>query len=148
MKTLCVVLTALLLAASAQARLGETEAQITARLGPPYRRTGDSLFDPRFSCDYRVPGFRISVSFENGVSVKEYYWLDATQIAPGCLRPLTTQEAENIVFANGGQAAWKHVLKWDSRVFFSYQRQNGDEAMIWRDGTCVVVEHKDYPRGY
>ena len=140
MKACCVVLTALLLAASAQARLGETEAQIAARLGPPWSRTGDSLFNSDFTCYYRVPGFSISVHFINGFSHNELYSVNGRQIDPGSLRPLTTQEAESILFANGGRSAWTRLPQSDNRHFFEYQRRDGTTGAIGRDGTHVLID--------
>ena len=57
MKACCVVLTALLLAASAQAKLGESEEEITARWGQPANRTGPP--SESYGCIYHVPGFQV-----------------------------------------------------------------------------------------
>ena len=71
MKPLCVLLTALLLTASAQARLGETEDQMVARLGKPYGGVGSP--PAAYYKVYRVPGYIVTVQFESGVSVTELY---------------------------------------------------------------------------
>ena len=137
MKACCVVLTALLLAASAQARLGETEDQIGARLGVPLSHYGARL--SAFSRLYSMPGFRVTVGFEYGVSVSESYVpmvrVGDTQV-PGTMK---REDAETIIFANGGRPAWRHDEKPDPGDCFYYQRDDGAYALINRDGTGVEL---------
>ena len=137
MKTLCVVLTALLLAASAQARLGETEDQIVARLGEPMIHYGAR--SASFSRTYMVPGFTVLVRYEYGVSVSESY---VPQVRVGDTQvsgKMKREDAETIVFANGGRPAWHHDDKLDPGDCFYYQRDDGAYALINRDGTGVEL---------
>ena len=137
MKPLCVLLTALLLAASAQAKLGESEEEITARWGQPANRTGPP--SESYGCIYHVPGFQVLVTFEHGLSTREVYSAEVKIAKRYESRPMRKEEAEPLIFAHGGRAVWNYASEKKTDKAMFYRRQDGALGAVMLDASGVEV---------
>jgi hypothetical protein len=99
MKLFYCVTALLLFAASAFARIGETEAQIEARYGKPTKNVTASEFAlTGVTRMYKSAGFEIVVTFVDGKSGSEYF-------SKGSYGKLDQSEVDTILAANAGKWA-------------------------------------------
>ncbi|MFZ2641646.1 MAG: hypothetical protein WA117_11660 [Verrucomicrobiia bacterium] len=141
MKTFCMAVAVALVVCEANARLGETEAEINARLGKPTMVAGQHA--NTWSRIYMMPGYCVHVEYELGLSICETYMPrnekgDRTQ-----KRKMTLDEAEAIVFANDGPAVWARDPKSDTDAKVYYRRHDGAFAAVDRDGAGVVMRLRE-----
>lgn len=141
MRTFCMAIAFALVVCEANARLGETEAEINARMG---RHTIVVADKPNArTLIYEMPGYSIYVEFERGVSISETYSARAEKGDRNQKRKMTLDEAEAIVFANGGASAWTRDPKSDIGPRIFYRRQDGAVAVVHRDGIGVRLQLRE-----
>ncbi len=92
------VAAAFLLSESAEARIGETEAEIGARYGDPIATVGSSAQASLTKC-YLSGAFSIAVTFVGGRSARE-------MLAKADKSKITDKEIQFLLVANGGGSSW------------------------------------------
>lgn len=105
---LVVAASGMLCAASASARLGETEAQSQARYGAPAPEllgpTDKPLLEGAKEVLYSFEGWRIRAAFVNNVAARmEYVRLPEND----ALKPITEEQIKAILAAEKGTFAWR-----------------------------------------
>lgn len=123
MKTMLVLLAAMLICdGTAQARLGETEAQIEARFGKPV--DGDK--EPRdgiLGKLYVSRGIRVLIFYIDGKSAAEGYNKEN-------LEPLSETEVQTLLEANAqGQNSWAATNQLDFTKKY-YKRSDGQASAV------------------
>jgi hypothetical protein len=99
-RSLIALAAAFLFLASADARLGETEAQIQAHYGSPLALLPTRAGEPGVSKCYSAEGFIVSVTYINGNSVREIFAKpDSSKISEG--------EIHAALKTNARDSAWK-----------------------------------------
>lgn len=99
------------LSLSAQARIGETEAQCNARYGPPLAKVAQG--DKQYSKN----GYTILVWFKNGVVAQIQY----TRGFKDVFDWLKEEEVDSLLNSNSGGSSWKRPSKW----FMRWEREDG-----------------------
>ena len=124
--------TLLLSLAHAQARIGETEAEITARYGNGKRDEGyrgASIIPVASVMRYEKDGITIQVAFAGETSVAEAYWKTNGM-------GLSGTELGALLIANQGRASWSSTTTLGSRV--EYTRDDQLETATYDHNTQVL----------
>lgn len=129
-------LVVLVISATGWCALGETEGQISAQYGKPYKEMTDGIGLGDKLLIYEADGRMIGVLFFNGASVsEEITFLDQRRMSR------TIEEAdiaaiENILAANAGGSDWQRQAIANPQLKYFWQR---------RDGSAVALVHNARP---
>ena len=136
MKTLLTLIIALGLSASAFARIGETEAQLSKRYGKPLGSAPASGFVGRV---YRYRGFEVVVFFDKGVSCVEEYHKHP-------LGPLLNADIAALLNANSGGGKWQRVpdSSVDRLVLIIFRGAGKRVAMHDTVRNSLLVTYEDF----
>ena len=127
MKTLSIAVAIVILAAcAAQARLGETEAEIEKRYGKPKNELPAIPPSTKLAC-YECGGLKILVSFINGKSECEHYW---HAVAGTIFR----DEMAALLAANSAGMKWE-----EESLFYRWRRPDGGVALYCPDDKSLAI---------